>query len=75
MFENVLENCDQKIYGLEEDIQNMEEILPTFCDRCENVAKPEEVIKDHVNVEHPDDNTPSTSQCGRCDYKSEEKMI
>ena len=77
MLENKLASRDQKVYELQEEIKTIEETAPiTFkavCDKCENVANTEKRLKEHGKVNHSDEDIPSTSKCGKCEYNSEDE--
>jgi len=73
MMENVLETRDQQIYRLEKDIQLAEETttLKFVCEKCE---KNQDFQKDnHNNSIHVDENLPTTSNCGRCGFSSDDE--
>ena len=77
MLENVVETRDQKIYTLKEELNSMEETLPASftpnCERCENAADLNKDSKIHDTIVHTDDNLPSTSKCGTCEYESDDE--
>ena len=71
MLENKLASRDEQVYKLREEIKTMEDTVPTsfsiLCDKCENVASTEISLKE---VDNSDDNVPSTSKCGKCEFDS-----
>ena len=53
----------------------MEEITPMrfVCEPCVKDANHVKGSKDHIRLSHSDENLPSTSKCGECDYKSDDE--
>lgn len=77
MLENVLETRDQTIYDLEEDLKRMEENssaspLPA-CKNCLEAETSQNILHKHETIEHTDEDKPSTSKCGKCEYESEDE--
>ena len=74
MLENKLATQDQKVYDLKEELRTIEDTTPiASCDKCESVASPEKGFKDDDKTEHLDENLPSTSNCGKCEYTSDDE--
>ena len=77
MLEYTLESRDQKIYDLEEDIKIFEEkgsaSSSISLDNCEKTTNLEDNSKDHDTFKHSDENLPTTSKCGQCEYQSEDE--
>ena len=55
-------------------MKTMEDTVPitfsTLCDKCEKVANTEKNLKEHDEVDHSDENLPSSSKCGKCEFDS-----
>ena len=79
MFENKLATKDQKVYDLKEELRALEDATPiafsALCDKCEYVANPEKSFIVDDKTEHSDENLPSTSSCGKCDYTSDDEEV
>ena len=75
MLENNIETRDIRIYSLEEENRNMEEntTISFVCEKCVKDANHKKGSKDHISLSHSDENLPSTSKCGECDYKSDDE--
>ena len=75
MLENVVESRNERIYTLEEEFKQMEETYSTSiipnCESCEDVADTQSFVNKHDTSNHSDENLPSTSKCGVCDYSSD----
>ena len=73
MLENVLETRDLKIHELEEEIQKHEETsnINCVCDMCTKGINPQKELKDPSSSITSDENLPSTSKCGTCEYESD----
>ena len=75
----MLESCDQKVYELEEEVRNMEDTVPitfsTMCDEFKRIVEPGKSLKDHsFEYNHSNEDLPSTSKCGKCEYNSEDEV-
>ena len=69
--ENVVETRDLKIDSLEEELKISEEQTECFnCKTCEVNIGTKSDLKKHIDG-CSDENLPSTSKCGTCDYKSD----
>ena len=74
MLENKLASRDQQVYKLKEEMKTLEDTVPitfsTSCDKCEKVTSTEKNLKEHDEVDHSDENLPSSSKCGKCEFDS-----
>ena len=72
MLENVVETRDLKIYSLEKKMRISEEETQCFtCKMCDVNIRKKSDLKKHID-ECSDENLPSTSKCGTCDYQSDD---
>ena len=59
MLDYAVETCDERIYTLEKELKGIQgEVMEKSSDK---------------DVEQVDDNMPSTSKCGKCDYTSDDE--
>ena len=71
MLENTLENRDQHVYKMEQEIKELEE-SGSVCINCDNKADEPTNLKKHDSNEDLDQ--PSTSNCGTCNFVTEDKI-
>ena len=72
ILEHVIEAKDQQIYNLKQEIRTLEQnddvVFLTVKEPTEQEKK-----GNHLNFSTSDDNLPSTSKCGTCDFTSDDK--
>ena len=56
----------------------MEDTVPitfsTMRDDCKTIVEPEKSLKDHNEYKHSNEDLPSTSKCGKCEYNSVDEV-
>ena len=71
MLQNVVETKSKEVSYLETKMKDLN--LNKACEKCENVRETTSDFSDHKGKFHGEEDVPSTSKCGSCDFESVSK--